>query len=140
MSQNAIANYMFANDYNNVTSNFDSLTSRLDSALTKYNENRNLLKADINEAESLKTILENIKSINSHQEINLLKNSSVLSSLADGIATFNLYPSGSYEKYTTAIKWKSDAEAIQSDWVSVGNDLKLSWASLLLESLDDAEE
>lgn len=143
MPQNTTANYMFAKNYKNVTSSdADSLTSSLDSALLKYNESSSLLKSSTVETKSLISALEDIRQLNSLHKEKLLLDKSVLSSMADAVTTFNIYPSDSYEKYTSVLKWKSDAEAIQSDWVSVGNDLKLSWASLLLQELheNDAKE
>lgn len=121
MLQNATTSYLYDQKQKSST---QKLSERLRNALDKY-----YLNADT-ELVKLKVTYEEYTG---HEQA--ITEEKILSkSIVKAFSSFNIAPSGSYERYLSGISNRSDVEAIRSDWESVGNDLTFVLAGQLLES------
>ena len=121
---------MSASDVTLQSDNHDSTTARLPSgaapgiqyALKLYRANSDLQALQKAYARYCK------------QEAALKERVHLASSIAKGFGTFNLAPSGRYDRYLVAFKKRSDYKAIKDDWKVVGELLACAKVKSLLES------
>lgn len=52
--------------------------------------------------------------------------------IARGLGTFNIAPSNSYDRYLSVVQNRSDIDAVQSDWDTIGEDLSFAYIKHIL--------
>lgn len=115
-----------------------SLTLRLNDTLSKYHKISKQNKTDLERSREIKKLLGKVIEEQKLQE-KLLEETPVtvtISSMIEGVKSFDIYPSGSSDRYLSKLGKRSDSEAIDSDWKSVGNDLKAAWAKVVLQRME----
>ena len=124
MPRDAIVSYLDMETQNNES---QSLAERLSDALKKYQIDSEIRNLSVAYSHHL-----------AHEEM-LKINKLNIQGMIKAFGTFNLAPSGSYERYLSVLKNKSDFEAVQSDWKMVGEDLSFASIKHLIESRESDE-
>lgn len=124
MSNNSIVSYLPSRD-DDTSSN--ELSHRLSNALKQYQLDSDLQKLN-------KSYVKYVDLNKEKVEIKV-----GVRGVINAISTFNISPSHSYNRYMSVIKNKTDYEAIQSDWESVGEDISSVWIEHIISSRDNDE-